>query len=330
MPIPCIAGRLASLHCPSAWTPQNASNKPKPPPARESSTLSVSNWRATRSRPAPSATRTAISGCRAAARASRRLATFAQAMSRTNATAPSNTSNAPFTSPTNCSCRPIRVKTPSPPSPSPSVLLAGCAARLFATRFAPVGASHRVSIERSLSETSCPLHLFHQAPAESKVETFLDIESAPEEPSLTNRENVNDERIHESNKSKVMPKIKTVHGIENRKVVSQKEWLAARQKLLVKEKKFTKLHDELNLQRRKLPWVKIEKEYAFDGPTGKVTLADLFCGKSQLIIYHFMFGPGWKEGCEHCSFWADHFDSVDLHIGQRDTTFAVISRAPLA
>ena len=126
-----------------------------------------------------------------------------------------------------------------------------------------------------------------------------------------------------------MPKIKTVRGIENRKVVSQKEWLVARKKLLVKEKKFSKLHDELNLQRRKLPWVKIEKEYVFDGPMGKVTLADLFCGKSQLIVYHFMFGPGWKEGCPHCSFWADHYDSVNIHIGQRDTAFAVVSRAPL-
>lgn len=127
-----------------------------------------------------------------------------------------------------------------------------------------------------------------------------------------------------------MPKIKTVRGIENRKVVSRKEWLAARKKLLAKEKKFSKLRDELNLQRRKLPWVKIEKEYVFDGPTGKVTLGDLFCGKRQLIIYHFMFGPGWKEGCEHCSFWADHFDGVNTHIAQRDTAFAVIARAPLA
>jgi len=127
-----------------------------------------------------------------------------------------------------------------------------------------------------------------------------------------------------------MPKIKTVHGIENRKVVSQKEWLAARKKLLKEEKTFTKLRDKLNLQRRKLPWVKIEKEYVFDAPTGRVRLGDLFCGKSQLVIYHFMFGPGWKEGCEHCSFWADHFDSVNIHIGQRDTAFAVVSRAPLA
>ena len=126
-----------------------------------------------------------------------------------------------------------------------------------------------------------------------------------------------------------MPKIKTVRGVENRKVVSQQEWLGARKKLLLKEKRFPKLRDALILQRRKLPWVKVEKEYVFNGPTGKVTLADLFGGKSQLIIYHFMFGPGWGEGCEHCSFWADHFDSVNIHIGQRDTAFAVISRAPL-
>jgi predicted dithiol-disulfide oxidoreductase (DUF899 family) len=127
-----------------------------------------------------------------------------------------------------------------------------------------------------------------------------------------------------------MPKIKTVRGIENRKVVSEKEWLVARKQLLVKEKKFSKLRDQLNLQRRKLPWVKVEKEYVFDGPTGKVTLADLFCGKSQLIIYHFMFGPGWKEGCPHCSFWADNFNAIGVHLNQRDVTFVAISRAPLA
>jgi predicted dithiol-disulfide oxidoreductase (DUF899 family) len=125
-----------------------------------------------------------------------------------------------------------------------------------------------------------------------------------------------------------MAKIKTVHGIKEHKVVSEKEWVTARTALLVKEKKFTRLRDELNRQRRELPWVKLEKKYVFDGPAGKVTLADLFRGKSQLIVYHFMFGPGWKEGCPHCSFWADHFDSVNFHLGQRDTTFAVISRAP--
>src|SRR5438128_10983966 len=97
-------------------------------------------------------------------------------------------------------------------------------------------------------------------------------------------------------KENIMTKIKTVRGIEDHKVVSQKEWLAARKKLLLKEKKFSRSRDELNRQRRRLPWVKVEKEYLFDGPMGRVTLADLFCGKSQLIVYHFMFGPGWKEG----------------------------------
>src|SRR5262249_24331601 len=126
----------------------------------------------------------------------------------------------------------------------------------------------------------------------------------------------------------IMPKIKTVHGIENRKVVSQKEWIAARKKLLAKEKKFSKARDELNRERRRLPWVKLEKDYVFERPNGKVSLGDLFSGKTQLIIYHFMFGPGWKEGCPHCSFWADHYDSVNFHIGQRDTAFAVVSRAP--
>jgi predicted dithiol-disulfide oxidoreductase (DUF899 family) len=126
-----------------------------------------------------------------------------------------------------------------------------------------------------------------------------------------------------------MPKIKTVHGVENRKVVSQKKWIAARKKLLVKEKKFSKARDELNRQRRSLPWVKLEEDYVFEGLTGKVALADLFDGKKQLIVYHFMFGPGWKDGCPHCSFWADHFDSVNPHIGQRDTAFVVVSRAPL-
>src|ERR1051325_4541465 len=107
-----------------------------------------------------------------------------------------------------------------------------------------------------------------------------------------------------------MPEIKTAHGIEDRKVVSEKEWVAARKKLLAKEKKFSKLRDQLNRERRQLPWLKVEKDYVFNGPSGDVPLADLFSGKSQLIVYHFMFGPGWKEGCAHCSFWADHFDGL--------------------
>ncbi|HWY31542.1 MAG TPA: thioredoxin family protein [Candidatus Acidoferrum sp.] len=126
-----------------------------------------------------------------------------------------------------------------------------------------------------------------------------------------------------------MAKIKTVNGTEEHKVVSAKAWLAARKALLAKEKKFSQLRDQLNQQRRNLPWVKVDKEYVFDGPNGKETLVKLFGDKSQLIVYHFMFGPGWKEGCPHCSFWSDHYDSVSIHLGQRDTALVVISRAPL-
>jgi len=126
-----------------------------------------------------------------------------------------------------------------------------------------------------------------------------------------------------------MAKFKTFAGVKEHKVVTQKEWLSARKRLLVKEKKFYRERDRLNGQRRALPWVKVEKEYVFDSPEGKLTLAELFGGKSQLVTYHFMFGPGWGEGCPHCSFWADHFDSVNHHLGQRDTTLVVVSRAPL-
>jgi predicted dithiol-disulfide oxidoreductase (DUF899 family) len=117
---------------------------------------------------------------------------------------------------------------------------------------------------------------------------------------------------------------------ETSKVVPPAEWLAARKELLKKEKEFTRLRDELSRQRRELSWEKVEKQYAFDGPKGKETLADLFGGKSQLIVYHFMLGPGWKEGCPSCSYLADHFDGAALHLPQRDTRLVVISRAPLA
>lgn len=127
-----------------------------------------------------------------------------------------------------------------------------------------------------------------------------------------------------------MAKLKTFAGVKEHRVVKPKEWLAARKKLLVKEKQFTKARDQINRERRALPWVKVEKMYVFDSLEGKVTLAELFGSKNQLIVYHFMFGPGWKEGCPHCSFWADHYDSVNFHIGQRDTTFIVVSRAPLS
>lgn len=113
------------------------------------------------------------------------------------------------------------------------------------------------------------------------------------------------------------------------KVVTQSEWQKARIALLKKEKKMTRLRDELAVERRALPWVKIEKEYAFDAPEGKVTLADLFKGRSQLVIYHFMFGPEWKEGCPSCSFVSDHIDGTLVHLSNRDVSVAVVSRAPL-
>ena len=117
-------------------------------------------------------------------------------------------------------------------------------------------------------------------------------------------------------------------SIKNRPVVSAAKWLTARQALLKEEKKLFRLHDRLKEKRRALPWVRVEQDYVFDGPNGKETLDDLFAGKSQLVVYHFMFDPAEAEGCAHCSFWADHFDGANLHFGARDTTLAVISRAP--
>lgn len=114
------------------------------------------------------------------------------------------------------------------------------------------------------------------------------------------------------------------------KVVSHEEWLAARTELLAREKECTRLRDELSRQRRALPWEKVEKRYEFDSTAGRVTLGDLFDGRSQLIVYHFMLAPGWEHGCPSCSFWADHFDGTTVHLANRDTTLAVISRAPLA
>ncbi len=118
--------------------------------------------------------------------------------------------------------------------------------------------------------------------------------------------------------------------IENPKIVSRDEWLIARENYLSKEKEFTRLRDELSRLRRELPWVKVEKEYVFDGPGGKETLADLFDGRSQLIIYHFMFGPGWEEGCPSCSFVSDHIDGSVVHLANRDVTLIAVSRAPLS
>jgi predicted dithiol-disulfide oxidoreductase (DUF899 family) len=111
-------------------------------------------------------------------------------------------------------------------------------------------------------------------------------------------------------------------------VVPHEAWIAARRQLLAKEKEFTKLRDELSRQRRELPWERIEKEYNFQGPDGKESLSQLFEGRRQLVVYHFMFGPDWKAGCPHCSFWADNFDGIIVHLNQRDTTMVAVSRAP--
>jgi len=119
------------------------------------------------------------------------------------------------------------------------------------------------------------------------------------------------------------------NGTENHPVVSHDQWLAARKAFLAKEKEFTHQRDELSRQRRELPWEKVEKQYLFDGPGGRESLSDLFAGRSQLIVYHFMFPPEWEEGCPHCSFWADNFNDIIVHLNQRDVTFVAISRASL-
>jgi predicted dithiol-disulfide oxidoreductase (DUF899 family) len=112
-------------------------------------------------------------------------------------------------------------------------------------------------------------------------------------------------------------------------VVSREEWLTARRALLEKEKELTRLRDALSRERRELPWVKVEKEYRLRGPDGPATLADLFDGRSQLIVYHFMFGPDWEEGCLSCSFWADNFERNVIHLRHRDISLVAVSRAPL-
>jgi predicted dithiol-disulfide oxidoreductase (DUF899 family) len=117
----------------------------------------------------------------------------------------------------------------------------------------------------------------------------------------------------------------TVH-----RVVSHDEWLAARRELLAREKAFTWASDEMSALQRALPWERVEKEYTFDGAKGRQTLADLFDGRSQLIVYHFMFHPDDKAGCPHCSLRADGFGGIPVHLAQRDATFVAVSRAPYA
>ena len=112
------------------------------------------------------------------------------------------------------------------------------------------------------------------------------------------------------------------------KVVTSDEWIEARKQLLIKEKEFTHLRDQLNQLRRELPWEAVSKQYVFDGPDGKQTLAELFDGRSQLVVYHFMFGPQWEAGCPHCSHWADSFNGIIVHLNHRDVSMVAVSRAP--
>ena len=114
------------------------------------------------------------------------------------------------------------------------------------------------------------------------------------------------------------------------KIVSRDEWLISRKAHLARDKELTRLRDQVSAERRRLPWVKIAKKYVFDTPDGRKTLAELFDGRSQLIVYHFMFGPGWKEGCDGCSFLADHIDGANLHLAHHDVSLVVVSRALLA
>ncbi|MGA9170039.1 MAG: thioredoxin family protein [Nitrososphaeraceae archaeon] len=117
-------------------------------------------------------------------------------------------------------------------------------------------------------------------------------------------------------------------SLEHHKVVSRNEWLKARKTLLKKEKEFTILRDQLSQERRNLSWIAVDKEYIFEGPKGKETLSELFNGRSQLIVYHFMFHPSWDAGCSSCSFWADNFNEIIVHLNERDVTMIAVSRAP--
>src|SRR4051812_41246507 len=112
-------------------------------------------------------------------------------------------------------------------------------------------------------------------------------------------------------------------------VVGASEWVSARKALLAKEKELDRMRDALSKARRELPWERVTQSYVFDGPNGEETLDRLFEGRSQLIVYHFMFAPDWKEGCKSCSWWADNFERNVLHLAHRDATLIAVSRAPL-
>ncbi len=127
-----------------------------------------------------------------------------------------------------------------------------------------------------------------------------------------------------------MSKATAATSTVNHPVVSRDQWVAERKTLLAREKELTRQRDQIARERRALPWVRIEKDYVFDAPEGRRTLADLFEGRRQLVVQHFMFAPGWEQGCPSCSFMADHIDGAKVHVEQRDVTLLVVSRAPLA
>jgi predicted dithiol-disulfide oxidoreductase (DUF899 family) len=120
------------------------------------------------------------------------------------------------------------------------------------------------------------------------------------------------------------------HMPASHEILSREEWIEARKRLLVKEKELTRLRDELSKERRELPWEAVTKRYVFEGPSGRETLAELFDGRSQLVVYHFMFDASWDAGCPHCSHWADSFDRIIVHLNQRDVTMIAVSHAPFA
>ena len=127
-----------------------------------------------------------------------------------------------------------------------------------------------------------------------------------------------------------VPGSTTTSTIARPPIASREQWLAERKKLLEDEKELTKHYDRVNAERRRLPMVKVEKDYVFDGSQGKETLSQLFAGRSQLVVYHFMFHPSWEEGCKSCSFWADNFNGIVEHLAHRDVHLIAVSRAPLA
>lgn len=117
---------------------------------------------------------------------------------------------------------------------------------------------------------------------------------------------------------------------DHHRVVTPNDWIAERKALLAREKDLTRLRDQIARERRALPWVRIEKDYVFDTPAGPRQLVDLFQGRRQLLVQHFMLGPGWEQGCKSCSFMADHLDGISVHLAQRDIALLAVSRAPLA